>query len=530
MLTNKFCHMKTIVIIVLLFGIFQGFAQTVLPMKKVSLFKNSTCLVSKEGSLKAKDGKLSLPVPSEALYGTFWIGASKDNSLKSVVVKTDTLKTKAKAKYSDELLKANIGKDVNLVLQYGEKSEKSITGKILDFIPESGFVKIKEESGKVTYISYQKIQYMTFASDVDTYQKDSIARTANLIFDKGGDNVNIQEYYMQKGMTWIPSYFLKITNDKEARLEMKATIENYAEDITNVETEVVVGSPQLYYGLLLDPVSYNYMTQPTSSYTMNSRDRNDNYFLSNAMQQVQTTDNYGGFAEALPSYYEATFETAGEKNNDLYYYNLGKISISKNSKGMFPVFASSLGYKDIYKADIDDRVNYASTLYCNTNENNCDVFHSIELKNTTTFPFTTAAVMVITEKGQFMAQDQLKYTPTGGVSSIKLSKAIDVVLKNNEEELSRVDNFKKIGKTTYSKATLKGTFTIENMQPKQVVVDIVKHVNGSVTNNGGSKVKKQKTYNSVNPYSDLTWKITLNAGEKKTLNYEYEVLFAPYSY
>ena len=98
--------------------IVSGVAQSVLPMKKVSLFKNSTCLISKEGQLKAKDGTLVLPVPSTALYGTFWIGASKENSLKSVIIKTDTLKISSKAKFNDQLLRANIGKDVSLILQY----------------------------------------------------------------------------------------------------------------------------------------------------------------------------------------------------------------------------------------------------------------------------------------------------------------------------------------------------------------------------------------------------------------------------
>jgi len=509
--------------------IISGIAQSVLPMKKVSLFKNSTCLISKEGQLKAKDGKLVLPVPSSALYGTFWIGAAKENVLKSVVVKTDTLKISSKAKFSDQILRANIGKDVSLILQYGEKTEKSISGKILDYIPASGLVKIKEEGGKVTYINYQKVEYASFSSDNTEYQNDSISRTANLTFEKSSENVNLQEYYMQQGMSWIPSYFLKLTNDKEARLEMKATIENYAEDMNEVETEVVVGSPQLYYGMMLDPVSYNYMTQPSYTAT-NHRDQNDNYMLSNAMQQVQTSNNSNVREETTPGYYQTTFETEGEKNNDLYYYNLGKVTLPKNSKGTFPVFASTLSYKDIYKVDILDKINFASTMNCDNNDDNCDVFHSIELKNSTTFPFTTAAVMVLTEKGQFMAQDQLKYTPTGAVSSIKLSKAIDVVMKNTEEELSRVENFKKIGKTTYHKVLLKGTIVVEDLQPKQVVIDITKHVNGTVTNDGDGKMKKQKTYNSVNPYSDITWQVTLNAGEKKTLTYEYEVLFAPYPY
>ena len=46
--------------------LFSGFTQSVLPMKKVSLFKNSTCLVSKEGQLKSKNGVFVLPVPSTA--------------------------------------------------------------------------------------------------------------------------------------------------------------------------------------------------------------------------------------------------------------------------------------------------------------------------------------------------------------------------------------------------------------------------------------------------------------------------------
>ena len=503
------------------------YSQSNLSMKKISLFKNSTCLVSKEGQLKVKDGSLTLPIPASALYGTFWIGSAKENSLKSIVFKTDTLKTSTTAKYIDQVIRANIGSDAILVIKSGEKNEKNISGKILSYIPESGLVKVKEENGKITFINYEKIEYLTFSSDNSKFMNDSITRTAKLNFEKSAENASLMEYYLQLGMNWIPSYFLKITNDKEARLEMKATIENYAEDINDVEAEVVVGAPQLYYGQMLDPVTYNYITQASSTYSTLSYI--DNNMLSNSLAQVQTASPYGGNASD-ESYYSASYTTEGEKNNDLYYYNLGKNSLPKNSKGIFPVFASTLGYKDIYKAEITDKVNYASNMYCNTNEDNCDVYHSIELKNSTNFPFTTACVMVLTEKGQFMAQDQLKYTPTGAVSVIKLSKAIDVVMKNSEEEVTRVDNYKKIGKTTYNKVTIRGTITVENLQPKQVAIDVIKHVNGSVTNNGDSKVKKQKTYNSVNPYSDMNWTVALNSGEKKTLTYEYEVLFAPYQY
>jgi len=163
---------------------FSGVSQSKLPMKKISLFKNSTCLVSKEGQLKSKDDKFVLPIPSTALYGTYWLGSAKENMVKSVIFKSDTLKTQTKAKYIAQLIRANVGKDAVLILQTGEKTDKSISGKILAYIPESGLVKIKDDNGKITFISYLKVEYITFSTDNSEYTNDSIARTATLKFEK----------------------------------------------------------------------------------------------------------------------------------------------------------------------------------------------------------------------------------------------------------------------------------------------------------------------------------------------------------
>ncbi|MBK8846102.1 MAG: hypothetical protein IPO27_05785 [Bacteroidetes bacterium] len=47
---------------------------------------------------------------------------------------------------------------------------------------------------------------------------------------------------------------MKLINDKEARLEMKALIENFSEEIKDADVNLVVGSPQMRYGLALDPL------------------------------------------------------------------------------------------------------------------------------------------------------------------------------------------------------------------------------------------------------------------------------------
>ncbi|HBX50061.1 MAG: hypothetical protein A2275_07580 [Bacteroidetes bacterium RIFOXYA12_FULL_35_11] len=504
-------------------------AQSVLPLKKISIFKNSTCMVSKEGNLKASNNLIELPVPGQALLGSYWLGSSKDNSIKSITFDIDTLQKSSKVQSVSQIFNANIGKQVVLTLAQYEKSEKTASGKILDFISESSLIKIKTDGGKFMFIPVSDIRYFEFTEDINSnVKKDSIVKMAKVRTEKSNDNIFLQEYYMQLGMNWIPSYFLKIINDKEARLEMKAIIENTAEDLTDVETEVVVGSPQLFFGTKLDPMTYAGITPATAANIYRNNDRFDNNMLSNAYQ-VQTVSR-STTSISDESGFVSTFETEGEKNNDLYYYNLGKINLPKNTKGAFPIFANTLNYKDKYEASIPDKVNYASYMYCDNSETLYEVFHSIEIKNSTSFPFTTASVMVITEKNQFLAQDRLTYTPAGSTTTIKLSKAIDVILKNTEEESTRVDNFKKIGKTNYSKILLKGSITIENLQKKNVTVDVTKNVTGTVSNGGNAVVKKQKVYGSANPYSDLKWEVNLGAGEKKTLNYEYEVLFIPSHY
>jgi hypothetical protein len=227
-------------------------------------------------------------------------------------------------------------------------------------------------------------------------------------------------------------------------------------------------------------------------------------------------------------FFRSDFNTAGEKSDDIYIYKLGKISLPYMAKGNFPIFAGNVEYKHKYEGTIGDITNYYATRYVQQEERNFDVFHSVELKNAGSVPLTTASVMVMNEKDQFVAQDEIKYTPAGATVCVRLSKALDVIMKNSEEEKSREDNAKKIGKTIYSKVVLKGTINVDNYQDKEVTITITKNVSGTVSDaKDGSKVVRKNPYVSINPYSEIKWEVKLSPNEKKTLTYEYEVLFVP---
>ena len=101
-------------------------------------------------------------------------------------------------------------------------------------------------------------------------------------------------------------------------------------------------------------------------------------------------------------------------------------------------------------------------------------------------------------------------------------------MKNAEEESTRTDNAKKIGKVVYSSIKLKGRITVENYQDKEVTVSTIKEVNGdvSVASDNG-KIVKRKGAARINPYTQIKWDVKLAPNEKKTLTYEYDVFFTP---
>lgn len=493
-------------------------AQQPLPLKKITIFKNGSCLLTREGKTPVKEGVARLPIPMEVLFGGYWIGATNGNSIQSLTFKNDKLERKETAKEFWQYISGNVGKTVTLSLS-SAKSTETVTGKIISFEKESGIAKLKQENGKITFINVQGIFQLDFNEEANaSFMEDSTLRMVVLKPEKATNELNLQQLSIQAGVNWVPSYLLKIKDEKSARLEMKAVVENGIEDITDAETELVVGAPQMYFGMRRDPITYDYLTTDGSTHQEYAQ---PSQMLSNA-----------GFARSAKaaemdeSAFEQNYSTEGEKSGDLYIYKIGKITLPNHSKGSYPAFASTVEYKHKYEGVIADKTNYYNSRFVDNAETNYDVYHSLELKNNTAVPFTTAPVMVITEKEQFLSQDLLKYTPVGGTVDVKLSKAIDIVMRNAEEESQRNDSYKKINSYMYSRVVIKGSVTISNLQNKEATVNVKKFLSGSVLSqsDAGKSTRTGMGYEN-NPNSVIAWEIKMPVNGKKVLSYEYEVLY-----
>jgi len=507
-------------------------AQSLLTPTQVNVFKNGTYFIVKEGTVYPKNSKISLEVPDAPLLGTYWINTVKDVKISKITYETDTIKKLMTAQNIPEVVFANVGKKVTVSYKTDDKTFKEASGTLLSYYKSSGLLKIKTIDAKTKYILISNvIDFTVEETPADKMQSDSLTRLAKLEFSKSLDNTTLKLVYMQTGIQWVPSYNVKIISDKELQLEMKALIENSAEEISNADVTLTVGNPQFYYGYTIDPIAQAAQTNISSLYTSGGSG------YGKAMMGLVQTNSYQAYSNndvsvtngSTANSYDyndySNYSTDGEKTNDLYMYKLGKISLPKGTKSSFQIFSYNLPYKDVYEVNISDVVNYSYNSYIgNDPEQKFDVYHSLKLTNTTENPLTTAPVFVMDENLQPLAQDQVKYTPVSSTVSIQLSRASDVIVKNIEEESQKTEITKKYGKDTYSKVILKGSIVVENLQEKKITLSVDKDLTGDATDvSDAGTVKKTGKYYGLNPYTEINWEVPLGAKDKKTITYTYEV-------
>lgn len=492
---------------------------------KISIFKNGSYFLLKEGEVKVKNNQFLMDIPEHALMGTFWINAGNDNRVKMISLRDDTVKKNATIESTSDMLKASIGKNVTLRYMHSKDLPvRELSGQLMSYNHATAAIKIKGGDGKITFATATNLIEVTSDITSEKFSADSVYRMMRVSLTKNNDT-KINYMAMQTGMNWQPQYVLKLINDKDARLEMKALIENFSEEIKDADVNLVVGSPQMRYGLTMDPLTNNYLTNVYQPQYGNS----NNYMYQNAAPSMAKSMVAEGDASVVGGGQE--YSTEGEKNSDLYFYRTGNIDLPKNSKSIIYLASQQVDFQDVYDAVLYDHVNYCNTrnIYNDPNQK-FEVYHSVKFKNSTPAPITTAPIFVVSQLEDPLAQDEISYTPVGSEASVKLSKAIDVELKNTEEEVSREDNAKRINKTVYTKVILKGTINAANFQDKKITLNLKKNVQGEVTASDGGKVTKTRSgyHGALNPNSEVKWDISLGANEKKVITYTYEVWLQVY--
>ncbi|GAB2815568.1 hypothetical protein [Ferruginibacter profundus] len=481
---------------------------------RLGIFKNGTCFVKREGLVSVTEKSFYIKAPDKVLMGTYWVFTGKDAALQSIVVKTDTFKTNHTAHAIGEFLEANVGQAITLYGNAQNTDLRKLSGKLLEYEAASATMKMATANGKTVIAGTAGFDWMETGSNLqNTILRDSIIPIAKVKLNKQVDNVVVSTISLEKGLQWFPSYLFTVINDKEAKLEMKATIVNGETEYSNMPVDIIIGNPEMFYGQRLDPACIEYLNESLLG------NRYDNNGLTNMLNTVNVS------TQAVGNVYNWTGNDtdaddpgkAGQKLEDLYYYQLGVIDLEKNARVIVPVMTTNISYSEIYTANLPLR----STMM--EGANSIQTYHSFLVNNSTSAPLTSGAVFVMNAGGQPLAQAQLNYTPVKGSSEMQLSKAIDVQVKNDEEESGREKStVKKNGSEYYEKVTHTGAISITNYKDKKITIRINKVIDGifiKADNNG--KSRKIKAADEDDTVSELYWQVEVAPGAKMKLQYTY---------
>jgi len=508
--------------------------------KTIAVFKNGLGFFIREGEVELQDKwGVTESVPQAAL-GSLWIGSlDEDTQIEEVIGFFEDVKSDTEAITLQELLKANIGKKAVVTAnnQVIEGTIKSVPEDRVSY-PESRLQRVPSQPAVIAIISTKegevainknavsKIEFpLNFSTKIPSQER---AKRIKFKLATRKKKAALSLSYLQKGISWIPSYLVNIEDPKKARITMKAILINDTEDLDNVDAFFVVGYPNFMYADVLSPLALDQaLSQFITGLEAGARRRDEYSQLSNIMRQSRpATFEEEARVQPLDYGYAAIKGVPGASEEDLFLYHKKGILLRKGERAYYHIFSQEVDYKHIYEWNVPDTLNVDPRGYQRSGQPQMDeeqVWHSIKLENSTDYPWTTAPALTVSG-WKPLAQDVINYTPKGIKTNLKLTVATDIKTNRNEYEIERQRDVR-LYRSSYDLVTVKGELYIHNAKSKDVTMEIKKKVTGEVlaVSHDGKITKVAEGLRGVNFNSFISWEIPVKAGEEVEITYTYKV-------
>ncbi|MFY9233042.1 MAG: hypothetical protein WAO58_01120 [Fimbriimonadaceae bacterium] len=481
-----------------------------------SLFKNGYAVIVREAPLA--NGEAILEDMPQAVLGTLWITASKGVKIREIIATNRSTAGTRDVASLDEVITANIGKSVTL-----STNDTVFIGKILS---ASGSILVIDSDKGVLALNKNEIRRITGSRE--TVWKIGTSSSARIFRIRADAPANAKLYILslERGLTWAPAYAADITGDKNLELTAKATILNDLADLDNIDVRLVTGFPNLPFVNVLDPFSIAYSVDQYTQSLMAIGTPSE--FRKNAGMMINQA---AGYDRQEKSFSDAFAPSGGQslQAEDLFFYTLPKLTMKKGDRGYFMLFDFMSKFEHVYDWEVEDQVQddqYRGS--SRPKDMPEDVWHSLKFTNNASHPLTTAAAITMKD-GEILGQDMLMFTNAGRETTLRITKALDVVAESAEEETGRERKAIAWGGSSnypFDEITLKGTLSVRNLKTVAVNVRIAKEMSGTLVSADGmpETTKLAKGLRAVNPRQRMKWTIPLKPGEKREIIYTYKVL------
>ena len=552
-----------------------------LPVKEVTVFKDGHVYVLHEGALATDaDGNILLDYLPNPVMGTFWAYSADPNiKLSSVVSSRDELGVEQPSVCVEDLMKGNVGKKI-VVKEHSREAYRATIVRVLDDErqPESGqadairihpcepqrsgdkIVLLKNDEG-IRAVHLRDIQAVTFLDQpsdkvVRKQQKD----TMRLQLDWGGKEPEQEAVvgmaYVQRGIRWIPSYRVELNGEGEAVIKLQGTIVNELADMIDVKAHLVIGVPRFAFQDSPDPISFQEAVAQLSRHFR--QDSSTAYSFSNAIMSQQSRSFDEGHGGRGRREQEGGGMNLGPElegmggHEDLFVFSLDHVTLKKGQRMVLQIAEYALSYTDIYTVDLS----FSPPLEMRRDFNSeqqmqlAKLFHApkavhkIRLKNESEYPLTTAPATIFRD-GMVLAQGMMTYTSIGNEGDLEITTAVNIDVKNSDEQTSSTPNAVRWGGNDYAKFDMKGSIELANYGDKAAKILVKRSVLGEMdaATPGGVSEQLGHGYNGfgfegsvpfwwnwcrwpwwwyhLNSIGQASWTVELEPQEKTELEYEW---------
>jgi hypothetical protein len=363
------------------------------------------------------------------------------------------------------------------------------------------------------------------------------ARTKRLTFrfEQPGREQQLRLMYFAPGLRWIPTYRVELARPGEkqlAQVNLQAEMINEHEPLSGVPVDIVVGVPNFRFRQTVSPLSLEQSLRAALSQVAPALGGNYRNDISNAMY-TQRAGEFRRQAAAAGAQPEQPVDLPGELTaaaaQDLFVYSLPPLNLRRGERTAVHIFSAEVPYRDVYTWDLSLKrqdieaapsgSGVQSPLTLSKNE----VWHQVELTNTTQLPWTTGAVMLM-QGSQPLAQELLTYTSPSDPVRVPVTVSVETRGTFAEQETARQLNALNWDDHRYAKITKQAQLHLSNSKPLPIDVEITFRCGGrahTATADGAVTLAafaaqdwdEYRGSPAVNNSSQVRWQASLKPGE-----------------
>jgi hypothetical protein len=523
-------------------------------VKQLALFKNGIGYFTRTGEWPEEAGPFVIrPLPASS-HGSFWLTWDAEVKVRDLHAREALGTEPAEATSVADLLRANPGEKVRLYLSAaGTGAEvRTVEGVILPppevtkaprpdpyasgrpsiyterYVPPTAqpdLLLLQTDAG-IVGVKLSLVQEVDFLSGKVSRSLPRKVDTVELVGSVEGA-VKKRDFtltYLAKGVAWAPSYQVDISQPDTAVLSAKAEVVNEVEDLQGVTLQLVTGFPNLQFADVPSPLSLKLDLAQFFQYLVRPPEQGPLVTANLANVMTQSAVYRPGPTPALPGFEAAA--ARGEAAEDLFLYPVKEVTLAKGEVGYYPLFTASIPYQHVYQWTIPDYVGSTESSGRSRGEDKPEVvWHSLRLQNTTGLPWTTAPAMTVAT-GQVLGQDTLTYTPVGGSVTLKVTQAVGVGARQEENEVQRERQAVQFYGRSYDRVTIEGKLRAHNYKSEPINLEVTKTFSGELKSSTPEAQVRQlaQGLKELNPTSTLTWQLAVKPGEEKELAYSYATL------